>query len=325
MRAARYHEHGDPSVLTVEDVDRPSPGAGEVLVEVRAAGVNPIDTYIVAGNVPPAYGLPGQAGSDLAGVVAETGSDVEGFAASDHVYATALGLFEPGSLAEYVAVPADVLAGLPESVPFDEGAAAAMAFATAWLGIVDRGDLTLGETCLVSGAAGGVGHAGVQVAREAGATVVALARGEGDERDRLHELGADAVVDYRADDLAAEVEAAVGGIDVALESHADANLLPEIEAVRRGGRVVVIGEDDRIALDSGPAMTAKQADLDVRFTSLAASRGEQRRLLESAAAFLGDGTFEAHVDSRFPLADVTAAYDRLAESGRRGRVVVELD
>jgi NADPH2:quinone reductase len=149
-------------------------------------------------------------------------------------------------------------------------------------------------------------------------------RGEG-ERDYLPDLGADVVVDYRTGDLASHLGEVTGGIDVALESHADANLRAEIETVRRGGRGVVIGEDDSITLDSGVAMTAKQANLDVRFMSLAASRGDQSRLLGAVGPLLADGSFEARIDSRFPIDDAREAFRRLGASGRRGRVVVVPD
>lgn len=325
MRAVRYHEHGDESVLRVDDVPRPEPGDGEVLVEVHAAGVNPIDTYIRGGNVPPKTGLPATAGSDLAGVVESTGPDATDYEPGDRVYATALGLFRHGSLAEYAVVPESRLAPLPEGVSFEEGAAAAMPFATSWRALVTRGELSIGEVCVVSGASGAVGHAAVQIAREAGAFVVGLAR-EGDSAEFVRGLGADAVVDYDSDDLAAELEAATGGrpVDVAMESHADANLDAEIARLARGGRVVVIGEDATIGIDSGTSMAGKQADLDLRFMSLAASADEQRGLLEAANPFLRDGRFVAEVDSTFPLSEAADAYRRLGESGVLGSVVVDV-
>lgn len=323
MRAVRYREYGGPSVLTVEEVDRPEPASGEVVVDVRAAGINPIDTYLMAGSVEPLYGLPGQAGSDLAGVVAETGEGVTDFETGDRVFATALGLFQPGSLADFVAVDGDVLAHLPDSVSFAEGAAAAMPFATAWYGLVVRGDLRLGETCLVAGASGGVGHAGVQIARAAGTTVVGVA--SADAADFVEELGADAVVDYASDDVAGDIAERVGALDVALESHADSNLTAEVETARRGARIVVIGEEGDVTLDPGTAMTAKQADLDVRFMSVAASVDAQQHLLQQVAPLLADGTFEARIDGSYPLERAADAYERLAESGARGSVVVELE
>jgi NADPH2:quinone reductase len=323
MRAVRYHEHGDPSTLTLETVQRPSPGRGEVLVDVRAAGINPIDTYIIAGNAPPAGGLPATAGSDVAGVVSDVGDRVSDFEIGDRVYATALGLHSHGSLADYVVVPASVLAPLPETVPFANGAAAAMSFATAWRGLRDRGELQIGDQCLVSGAAGGVGHAAVQVANTAGSHVIALARPETAEFVRT--LGADVVLDYRRDDLAMAInEASDGQLDVVLETHADSNLQPEIGAAGANARIVVLGEEGPISIDSATAMTAKQADLDVRFMSLAAATSAQAPTLEAVAPFLSAGQFEARIDSRFGIDEAPAAYRRLSEAGLHGRVIVDV-
>lgn len=230
MRAIRYHEYGGPDALTLDEVDHPAPSDGELLVAVRAASVNPIDTYVRSGDVG-STALPRVAGSDLAGVVTDVGADVTEFEPGDRVYATCRGVVDEGTLAELAVVPAAVAAELPSAVSFAEGAAAAMTFATAWHGLVERGGLSLGDTCLVSGAAGGVGHAAVQVAREAGATTVALARSE--QSEYLRGLGADAVVDYRTSDLGAALRDAVDGeIDVALESHAGANLAADVDAQR---------------------------------------------------------------------------------------------
>ncbi|WP_137285710.1 NADPH:quinone reductase [Halorussus salinisoli] len=325
MRAARYHEHGEPDVLAVEEVPKPTPDREEVLVETRAAGINPIDTYVMAGDSTPADGLPAIAGSDLAGIVVDVGEDVTKYELGDWVYATALGIHDQGSLAEYVPVPVDILAPLPESVSFTDGAAAAMAFATAWRGLITRGELRLGESCLIAGAAGGVGHAGVQVATEAGATVIGLARKEGTD-EFVREQGVDSVVDYRSDELADEISAAVGdGLDVALETHADANLIPEVEAAARGGRIVVLGEEGPIEIDPGLSMSAKKSDLDVRFMSIAASRDDHASLLTSVAPLLAEGTFIPSIDSQFPLDEAVGAYRRLSESGVRGCVVVTFE
>lgn len=323
MRAVRYHDHGDPSTLAVETVPRPSPDPEEVLVDVRAAGINPIDTYIIAGNVPPAGGLPAIAGSDLAGVVSGVGNRVSNFEIGDRVYATALGVHSQGSLADYAVVPASVLAPLPETVSFAKGAAAAMSFATAWRGLRDRGGLQIGDRCLVSGAAGGVGHAAVQVAKAAGSHVIALARPE--TADFVRALGADVVLDYRRDDLATAVNDASGGqLDVVLETHADSNIKPEISAAGSNARIVVLGEESPISIDSATAMTAKQADLDVRFMSLAAATAAQAPTLDAVAPFLAEGQLEAQIDSRFEVDQATAAYNRLGEPGLHGRVVVDI-
>lgn len=322
ISAVRYHEYGDENVLQVNTVDTPTLSADEVLVEVHAAGINPIDTYVCAGAVG-AGDLPRTIGSDVAGVVTETGAEVDDFEPGDRVYATCRGVVGEGTVAEAVTIPASVLAGLPAGVPFDEGAAAAMTFATAWRALVDRGTVSLGDCCLISGAAGGVGHAGVQVAHAAGATVVGLARPESESF--VASLGADAVVDYRAADLADEIVDAAGGrVEVALESHAGTNLAGDLGALARGGCIVVIGEEEPITIDSALSMQAKQVDVDLRFMSLAASVEDQRPTLEAIAPRLADSRFEPKIDSQFALAETASAYRRLAETGVEGSIVIDV-
>ncbi|MGM0605125.1 MAG: NADPH:quinone reductase [Halobacteriota archaeon] len=324
MRAVRYHEHGDRDVLQLETIDRPEPGPDAVSIDIRAASVNPIDTYLRAGGVSPAGGLPHVGGSDCAGVVEAVGDDVETFAPGDRVYATGLGVFSPGTYAEATVAPAHMVAPLPAEVSFVEGAAAAMAFATAWRALVDRGGLSLGDTALVHGASGGVGHAAVQVAAAAGAFVVGTAR-EGAPASFARSLGADAVVDYRDEAIVEAVREATGGdgVDVILESHADANLEADLELLNDDGAIVVIGEDGPIRLSPSTAMTGKQADADVRFMSIVASPAAQAPILERVGPRLADGTFEVAIDSTYPLSAAREAQARLFESGVLGKVVLD--
>jgi len=324
MRAVRYHQHGDESVLTLETVDRPEPGPGQVLVRIEAASVNPIDTYVREGNVSPPSGLPHVGGSDLAGLVEAVGEGVEAVDPGDRVFATGLGLFSPGTYAEYTVAPVDQLAPLPEGVSFREGAAAAMAFATAWRALVTRGDLRLGDVAVIHGASGGVGHAAVQVAAAAGATVVGTAR-DGESAAVARSLGADAVVDYRSDDLAGALADALDGreADVVFEPHADAHLAANLSCLARGGRIVVIGEEDPITLDGGLSMSAKQADADLRFMSIIASAGDQAPILELVGERLADGSFEVAIDSVFGLDAVPEALETLMSSGTLGKVVLD--
>jgi NADPH2:quinone reductase len=322
MKAIRYHEHGDEDVLTVDDVPTPDPGHGEVLVRIHAASVNPIDTYVREGGVEPAGGLPHVGGADLAGVVETVGDGVGGIAAGDRVFATGLGLFEAGTYAEYVAAPAESLAPLPDEVSFVDGAAAAMAFATAWRGLAGRGELEVGDACLVQGGAGGVGHAAVQIAASAGATVVATASSD---EAFVRGLGADAVVDYRDDDVADRIREAAGGdVDVVLETHAAANIGTDLDILGRGGRIVVLGEEGPIRIDPGASMTGKIADADVRFMSIMASRDDQVPILERVGPLLADGTFEVEIEATYPLAEAADAQRHVLSSGSRGKVVLEV-
>jgi NADPH2:quinone reductase len=322
MKAIRYHEHGDADVLTVDDVPMPDPGAGEILVRIHAASVNPIDTYVRDGGVEPAGGLPHIGGADAAGVVEAVGDGVDGFAVGDRVFATGLGLFEPGTYAEYVAAPAESLATLPEGVSFAEGAAAAMAFATAWRGLIDRGELDIGDACVVQGGTGGVGHAAVQVAAQAGATVVATAS---DDEAFVRGLGADAVVDYGADDVVDRIREAAGGdVDVVLETHAAANVATDLDVLTRGGRIVVLGEEAPIRIDPGASMTGKIADADLRFMSIMASRDDQVPILERVGPRLADGRFEVEIEATYPLERAAEAQRHVMSSGSRGKVVLEI-
>jgi NADPH2:quinone reductase len=320
MKAIRYHEHGGADVLTVDDVPTPDPGPGELLVRVHAASVNPIDTYVREGSVSPADGLPHVGGADMAGVVEAAGDDVDGVAVGDRVFATGLGLFEGGTYAEYVVAPAESLAPLPDSVSFADGAAAAMAFATAWRGLVDRGGLSVGDTCLVQGGRGGVGHAAVQIAAHAGATVVATASDDAFLRD----LGADAVIDYAADGAADRIREAAGGdVDVVLETHAAANVETDLDLLARGGSVVILGEEEPIRIGPGASMTGKIADADLRFMSIMASREDQVPILERVGRLLADGTFTVEIEATYPLAEAAEAQRHVMSSGSRGKVVLD--
>jgi len=325
MRAARYHEYGDESVLTAEDdVPEPTPGEDEVLVRVEAASVNPIDTYAREGNVKLAGGLPHVGGSDMAGVVKSVGDNVTEFVTGDRVFATGLGVFSPGTYAQYTVAPTDMLAPLSESVSFRTGAGAAMAFATAWRALVSRGELSLGDTCLVHGASGGVGHAAVQVAVAAGSDVVGTAR-EGDPTSLVRSLGADGVIDYRSENLADELAAVMDDrpLDVVLEPHADLNLGVDLTRLAQGGKIVVIGEDSPITLDGGTSMTAKQADADLRFMSIVASPDDQAPILRRVGERLADGTFTVEIDRVFGLDELSEAHAYVQSPGTLGKVVID--
>lgn len=324
MRAVQYHEHGDADVLTLDTIDRPEPAADQVLARIEAASINPIDTYIRGGAVSPPSGLPHVGGSDFAGVVEAVGEDVTEFEPGDRVFATGLGLFSPGTYAEYTVAPASQLAPLPEGVPFRDAAGAAMAFATSWRALITRGELELGDVALVHGASGGVGHAAVQVADDAGATVIGTAR-DGDPADLARSKGADTVVDYRSETLGDDItEAANGrGVDVVFEPHADAHLEANLTSLARGGRIVVIGEENPITIDGGLSMEAKMADADFRFMSLMASADDQAPILTRVGERLADGIYTVEIDSAFGLDELPEAHRELMSSGTLGKIVID--
>lgn len=321
MRAARYHEFGGSDVLTVEDVPEPEPGPGEALVEVRAAGVNPIDAKLREGIVSPAPDLPHVAGVDLAGVVSAVGAGVD-LSPGDRVFGTGFGWRDPGTFAEYAAVPADRLATLPESASFVAAGASAMVLSTAFRSLVTRGDLAAADTCLVHGGAGGVGHVAVQLAASAGATVVATGRES--DAEVIRGFGADSVVDYREDDLGAAIRDAVGPVDVVLETHLGANLHADLTALGRGGRVVAIGQGEPVTLDPGTALGAMFDDADLRFASTMASTDDHRRVLERCARLLAAGSVSPTVAATYPLDGAAEAMDHAVRSGVTGKVVIDV-
>jgi NADPH:quinone reductase-like Zn-dependent oxidoreductase len=266
MHAVRLHDHGGPDALGVEEIDRPTPASDELLVEVAAAGVNPVDTYFRDGSYEP-VGLPFTPGVDVAGVVAATGDGVVGFAEGDRVFGTGLGNGDyQGAYAEYATVPTDRVVALPEGADLTEAGAAGVAAVTSWRALVDHADLDPAEHCLVHGGSGGVGHAAVQIADAVSARVITTAS-EG-YHDDLAALGADTVLDYGREDLAdAVVAASDGGVDAVLDHRLDDYLQFDADVAAGDARVVGIGENS-----PDPGFTndgaARSKDVSYQFMSM---------------------------------------------------------
>src|SRR5215468_7129847 len=200
MKAVRYHSYGDSDVLVYEDADRPAAGAGQVVVKVAGTAFNPVDVAIRAGFLQQVFPvtLPHIPNFDVAGVIAEVGAGVSGWSAGDAVVAF-LPMTAPGAAAEYVAVPAGVLAAAPRAVELADAAALPSAGLTAWQALFEHTGLKAGQSVLVNGAGGAVGGYFVQLAADAGVTVTATAS----ERStgRLRSYRADRIVDYTATPL----------------------------------------------------------------------------------------------------------------------------
>jgi NADPH2:quinone reductase len=323
MRAVRFHDHGPADVLQVDTVERPTPAAAEVLIEVHASCVNPIDTKIRAGQPTPPGGLPQTVGSDVAGTVAAVGDEVEQFAVGDRVVGTGFGLADPGTTAEYVAVDADRLAPLPTGVDATDAAAAAMVFSTAWRALIDRGELQAGEVCLIHGATGGVGHAAVQVADAAGATVIGTVRSDA-AAAALQSWGA---TPLRTDEppLSEQLTAAAPeGVDVVLDPFPEAHLATDLDVLARGGRVVVISQHGDVTLSAGQTFGAMLGDHTLTFMSIMASADEHSRLLGEVVDGLEDGRFHPVIAHRYRLAETADAHRALEAGGTTGKLAIEI-
>jgi NADPH:quinone reductase-like Zn-dependent oxidoreductase len=297
MRAVVIHETGDPDVLRYEETDRPEPGDGEVLIRVHAASVNPADWKNRRGSGP----LPRVLGFDMSGTV-ET-SRAAGFAEGDQVF----GISASGGYAEYSTASAAAIARKPEGVSHEQAAAIPVAGLTAWQALFDRGGLEGGQTALVAGAAGGVGHFAVQFAKVTGAR--AIGTGSTRNRDFVLGLGADQYVDYTQQ----EVGEAVSGADVALDTvggEVTASLLP---AVRDGGMLVTIA--------SAPPEEAAR-ERGVRAELLVNSPSPEQ--LARIAELVRSGDVRVEIAEAMPLADVKRAHE-LSEGGHvRGKLVLTL-
>lgn len=338
MRAAVFHEFGGPEVVRVEEVARPEPGPGEVLLEVKAAAMNHLDLWVRRG-LPIETTMPHIGGSDVAGVVAELGAGVSGVAVGDRVVVNPtlfdgrcewclrgeqslcvqfkiLGEHTQGGFAEYVVVPARNLYPIPDGFPFARAAAAPLVFQTAWRGLITRGGVRAGEDVLVTGASGGVGTAAIQIAKRAGARVFAVTTGENVER--VLALGADVVYDRTAVDYSKEVWRETGkrGVDVVFDSVGQATWTQNVRALARGGRLVVYG-----------ATTGPQVELDARLLFW-----KQIRIIGTTMAGVADfetvmrlvfrGELSPVIDVELPLAEARAAHERLEAGAQFGKIVV---
>ena len=309
MRAVRFHEYGDPTVLRTDEVDRPTPAAGEVRIRVAATSYNPVDANIRAGFMqgPIPVTLPHTLGSDVAGTVDALGAGVTGLAAGDTVVGF-LGMSTEGASAEYVVAPAEVLAPAPTAIPLADAAAFPLVGLTAWQALFDHGGLTAGRRVLVNGAGGAVGGYAVQLAHGAGAHVVATA-GPG-SRDRVERDGADVVVDHTTTDV---VTAVTEPVDVLL------NLAP-VDAERCAARVglvrdggVVVSTTVWLPAPADEARGVRAVDVFVRPD--AAQLAHLTQLVDA-------GALRVDVAERVALDDLGDLHARAAEGRLPGGKVV---
>ena len=324
MRAAILEKHGAPFRLM--DIPRPVPGPGQVLVRIVASGVNPLDTKIHEGLAQHArHPLPAILGLDLAGVVEQVGAEVDGFGPGDDVFGMTGGVGGlQGSLAEYAAVDARLLARKPANLTHREAAALPLVFITAWEGLVDRAGLVEGETVLVLGGGGGVGRSTIQLARALGAEVFATDRPE--RADAIERLGAVAI--DRAEPIESVVQRLTGGrgFDLVYDTVGGAVLDSAFHAVRQHGRVVSALGWGTHAL---APLSFRGASYSGVFTLAPLLSGEGRArfgaVLRRAAQLVEAGQVHVKLDPRrYELSTLCEAYRRLKAGAAEGKLVIDL-
>jgi NADPH2:quinone reductase len=317
MKAIVVRAFGPPEVMQLEDVPDPSPGSGQVVVRVKAVGVNPVDTYIRAGTYARKPNLPYTPGTDLGGVVEAVGAGVSRFKKGDRVY----GYGVTGACAELVACDESLLVPLSDKASYQQGAAIGVPYATAWRALFLRAHARPGETVLVHGASGGVGTGAVQIARAHGMRVIGTA-GTAEGLKSVREQGAHEVLNHREPDYLQNVMPLTGGrgVDVVLEMLANVNLDRDLDVIAPRGRVVLIGNRGRIEIDPRKIMAKDAAVLGILLFN--APPEEFREIHAGIAAGLENGTLKPVVGKELPFAEAAKAHVAVMEPGAFGKIVL---
>jgi len=292
---------GEGGTLSVQEMAVPRPGAGEVLIKVRAAGVNPVDWKVASkriGQVP---------GTDVAGVIDSLGEGVTGWKVGDQVLGFAR---QSGSYAEYAVIPVNALARKPKSLTFEEAAGVPIAAETAYRALHEVGGIKSGQTVLIHGAAGGVGSAAVQVARAAGARVIGTASAH--NLEFLKSIGVDQVIDYQAQ----KFEDAVRNVDLVLNTANAETTTRSIGVVREGGMLVTIVGSPDLAACAAARIRCGRPDRD----SGASNAYMLARVVELADA----GKFKVYVDRVYSMEDAGKAWDKSREGHTRGKLIIQV-
>lgn len=343
MQALVIEGHGALDQVQLADVPQPEIGPDEVLLQVKAAALNRLDLWVVAGWPALKLDFPHVLGSDAAGVVAAVGQDVTDFAAGDRVAVNPtkscgrcpycrsgrehmcdqfaiFGEHVPGFYAEFQAVPAANLLKLPDDFPFEAAAAASLVFVTAWRSLIAAGRLRAGEEVLILGAGGGVNTACIQIARLAGAGRI-LVVGSTDARLELaSRLGADVLINREREDWARAVYQATGrkGVDVVVDNVGAASYVRSLRALKKGGRLLTVGNS------SGPTFEFDNRFMFAKHLTIIGSTMGSRREYEQVMGLIFAGRLEPIVDSVFPLAQGVEALRRLEAGDVMGKLVLQI-
>jgi NADPH:quinone reductase-like Zn-dependent oxidoreductase len=327
VKAIRIHEDGGPEVLRYEEVQDPAPGSGEVLVELRAGGLNHLDVWVRKGL--PSVPKPRILGADGAGVVVELGGGVDGFAVGDRVVInpgiphgdriTVIGEHTDGTHCELKAIPEAQLYPLHDSLDFVQGAAFPLVFETAYRMLVTKASVREGETVLIWGIGGGVALAAFEICRALGARTIVTSSSP-DKLARALDLGADAAVNHAEGDVVQTVKDATDGrgVDVVVETVGEATWERSLAAAASEGRIVVCGAT------SGHSPPARLYRLWWKQLVVIGSTMGLPADFEGAYELITSGRARIHVDSVFPLAEAAKAHERLESGAQFGKVVLSI-
>lgn len=315
MKAMVLKHFGGPENLVPEEVPQPVPDEGEVLVEVRAIGIDQIDIKSRKGE-----GMtqwlekedPLILGWDIAGVVRKAAKGAGGLEEGDAVFGT-VNFPGPGSsYAEYAAAPADQLARKPDNISFEEAAAATQSPLTAWQALVDTGNIRAGQRVLIHGGAGGVGNYAVQIAHNRGCYVISTAS-EAD-REFVRSLGADEVIDYKNQ----KFEELLSDIDFVLDTVGGENFVRSLGVLKPDGMIVLLPSNKK---DEADKAAAEHYVRNYKHVLMHSSGEDMRRIAE----MLAQGTLKVHVDRVFPFEELPKAHEQLENGKIKGKIVVSIN
>ena len=343
MKAAVFYEPGGPDNIQIAEVPDPKVGPEQVLVEIKACALNHFDLLVLKESDPATFSFPFWGGADISGIVAETGSSVSQFNTGDRVVINPglscgscehclageesqcndygiIGDTVPGGFADYIAVDQNNLLDLPDHVSFIEAAAVPLVFQTAWRALMTRADIQSGEDVLILGASGGVGSAGIQIAKLAGANVYAVTSSP-EKASLARKLGADHILDRTSGDIWNELAELTDhrGVDAVLENIGAATWSQSLSSLVKGGRLVTCGRT-----------TGALAETDIKLIFwnqlqiLGTTMANQKEFSEVMSHFF-QGELQPVIDSTFPLDQAGEAYQRLQSGEHFGKVVIEIN
>ncbi|MCL4393428.1 MAG: zinc-binding dehydrogenase [Chloroflexi bacterium] len=342
MKALAFYEHGGIDKLQIVDLPKPAPGPRQVLIAVKAVALNHLDLFVRTGSPALKLMLPHIPGSDLAGVVAEVGSEVRNVRVGERVVVNPgiscggcefclegehslcrefkiLGEHTTGGAAEFVRVPADNVLAIPDDLPFEQAAAAPLVFLTAWRALITRARLRAGEDLLILGAGAGVSTAAVQIAKRAGARVFVTSSSD-DKLAKAKEIGADVLINYRTAEWDREVYRLTNrrGVDVVFESVGAETWFKSIRSLRRGGRLVVIGAT------SGPNPIEQLNRVFWDQLEIIGSTMSNQSEFREVMKLVFRGELKPIVDVVWPLERARDAHERLEKGEQFGKIVLTI-
>jgi NADPH:quinone reductase-like Zn-dependent oxidoreductase len=341
MRAVQFDTYGGPEVLTVREVADPAPGAGEVLVDLKAIGINHVDLDVRDGTSRFDITLPHTPGLEGAGVVAEVGPGVTGVAVGDRVALSyirtcdacqecqsgremfcpkrgLLGEQIPGTYAERIVVPASLCIALPDSVSFNDAAASIVTYGSTWHALMTRAQVRLGETVLIHSIGSGVGTAGLQIAKAAGAVVIGTV-GSDDKIQKALDAGADAVINHTTTDFVEFALNATGGkgVDLVFDMVGGRAFSDSMKAMRPDARLVTIGAH------GGEVVQFDVIEFFRRHITYISTHSQSRSELRQVFELLGRGVFDPHIHAVLPLGQAAEAHELIATRANFGKVLLD--